>query len=128
MVVETSVAVAIVLREDGWEFLLQRILAANRALMSAVSYREASMVLIVKRDTGAEKELDRMLYQARIAIVLVSVTQAKIAREAFLAFGKGRHKARLNFGDCFSYALAKQKNEPLLFKGEDFSETDVLRA
>ncbi len=85
------------------------------------------MVLIGRRGVGTELELDRLLYEANVAIVPVSVTQAKIAREAFIVFGKGRHPAQLNFGDCFSYALAKQKNEPLLFKGDDFALTDVLR-
>ena len=95
--------------------------------MSAVSYAEASIVLVARRGVGTESELDRMLYEASVAIVPLSVTQAKMAREAFVRFGKGRHPARLNFGDCFSYALARQKDEPLLFKGDDFTHTDVKR-
>ncbi len=127
MVLETSAAVAIVLREHGYEQLENRLLVTERPVMSAVSYMEASMVLIGRRGEGTEKELDRFLYEANVAIVPLSVTQAKIAREAFVSFGKGRHPARLNFGDCFSYALAKQRGEPLLFKGEDFVLTDVLK-
>jgi ribonuclease VapC len=96
--------------------------------VSAVSYMEASMVLISKRGEGIESILDTMLAEGEIAIVPVSVMQAQIARKAFLDFGKGRHPAGLNFGDCFSYALAKQRGEPLLFKGNDFSQTDVLVA
>ncbi len=128
MVLETSAAVAILLREPGYEPLQNRLLATGDPVMSAVSYMEASMVLVIKRGVGMEKELDRFLYEAGVAIVPVSVAQAKIAREAFMEFGKGRHPARLNFGDCFSYALAKQRHQPLLFKGDDFPLTDVLRA
>ncbi len=128
MVLETSAAVAILLREPGYELLQNRLLATLNPVMSAVSTMEASMVLVVKRGIGTDKELDRFLYEANLAIVPVSVMQAKTAREAFIAFGKGRHPARLNFGDCFSYALAKQRNQPLLFKGDDFPLTDVLLA
>ena len=98
MVLETSAAVAIILRENGYESLLKRLLVASKPAISAVSYMEASMVLIGKRGVGAEKELDRFLYEARVEIVPLSVTQAKIAREAFVSFGKGRHPAGLNLG------------------------------
>jgi ribonuclease VapC len=99
---------------------------AESRSMSAASYLEASSVLISRRGDTAEKELDQMLADAAIAIVPVTVTQAKIARAAFRRFGKGRGAAAgLNLGDLFSYALAKQTGEPLLFKGGDFSKTDI---
>ena len=128
MVLETSAAVAVVLREPGYEFLQNRLLVAPEPVMSAVSYAEASIVLIARRGVGTEVELDRFLQAANVSIVSLSVAQARMAREAFVKFGKGRHPARLNFGDCFSYALASQTNEPLLFKGDDFTQTDVRRA
>jgi ribonuclease VapC len=128
MVLDTSVVVAVMQHEEGFELLISRIGEALTREISAVSYMEASMVLIGKRGEGAEADLDRMLYEAEIAIVPVSVTQAKIAREAFRKYGKGRNPAGLNFGDCFSYALARAHGLPLLFKGNDFSQTDVLQA
>jgi ribonuclease VapC len=128
MVLDTSVIVAVMLNEEGFELLLSRIGEAETREISAVSYMEASMVLIGKRGDGVEADLDRMLYEAEIAIVPVSVTQAKIARDAFRLYGKGRHPAGLNFGDCFSYALSKSHSLPLFYKGNDFTLTDVKKA
>jgi len=130
MVLDTSVVVAIMLHEDGYELLISRIAESNACEISAVSYMESSMVLISKRGDSLEVEadLDRMLHEARAAIIPVSVTHAKIAREAFRKYGKGRHRAGLNFGDCFSYALSKSYGLPLLFKGNDFIWTDISRA
>ena len=128
MVIDTSVIVAVMLEEAGFEELALKMGEAETREISAVSYMEASMVLITKRGEGVEAILDEMLAEGEIAIVPVSVTQAQIARKAFRDYGKGRHRAGLNFGDCFSYALAKQRGEPLLFKGNDFSQTDVAVA
>ena len=128
MVIDTSVIVAVMLEEDGFEELALKMGEAETREISAVSYMEASMVLITKRGEGVEAILDEMLAEGEIAIVPVSVTQAQIARKAFRDYGRGRHRAGLNFGDCFSYALAKQRGEPLLFKGDDFSQTDVAVA
>ena len=128
MVIDTSAIVAVMLEEDGFEELVLKMGEAESREISAVSYMEASMVLISKRGEGIESILDTMLAEGEIAIVSASVGQAQIARKAFRDFGKGRHPAGLNFGDCFSYALAKQRGEPLLFKGNDFSQTDVLVA
>lgn len=127
-VIDTSAIVAVMLEEDGFEELALKMGEAESREISAVSYMEASMVLISKRGEGIESILDTMLAEGEIAIVSASVGQAQIARKAFRDFGKGRHPAGLNFGDCFSYALAKQRGEPLLFKGSDFSQTDVLVA
>src|ERR1035437_6673602 len=128
MVIDTSAIVAVMLEEDGFEELVLKMGEAESREISAVSYMEASMVLISKRGEGIESILDTMLAEGEMAIVSASVGQAQIARKAFRDFGKGRHPAGLNFGDCFSYALAKQRGEPLLFKGNDFSQTDVLVA
>jgi ribonuclease VapC len=101
---------------------------SEERFLSAANHLEASIVLLTRRDPGIELELDRLIYQLGITIVPVSATHVLIARQAFLDFGKGRHPARLNFGDCFAYALAKSRSEALLFKGEDFSKTDILMA
>jgi ribonuclease VapC len=128
VVIDTSVIVAVILEEDGFEELALKIGEAETREISAVSYMESSMVLITKRGDGIETILDKVLAEAEIAIVPVSVTQAQIARQAFRDYGKGRNPAGLNFGDCFSYALAKSHGEPLLFKGNDFSQTDIVPA
>jgi len=86
------------------------------------------MVLISQLGERAEQTLDRMLHEARVSITPVSATHAKLAIAAFRQFGKGRHPAGLNFGDCFSYALAISSSQPLLFKGLDFAKTDIAQA
>jgi ribonuclease VapC len=124
MVVDTSAIVAIVFREPDRTFLYDKILDSASAQISAVSYMEAGMVL-TSRLGNAEKALDEILDELSIGVVPVTPIQAKLALEAFRRYGKGRHPAALNFGDCFSYALAKSAAEPLLFKGADFTRTDV---
>ena len=126
MVVDTSILVAILLKEQGFEELVFQLAEAEVRHLSAASYLEASIVLLNRRGEGIELELDRTIYELEIAIVPVTATHARIARQAFLDYGKGRHPARLNFGDCFAYALAKSRGEALLFKGDDFRQTDVL--
>ena len=93
--------------------------------MSAVSFVETAMVIESRYGSKGILELDMLVDKAAINIRSVDLSQAKIARNALHNFGKGRHPASLNFGDCFTYALAKMLNEPLLFKGEDFSKTDI---
>jgi ribonuclease VapC len=78
-----------------------------------------------KRGKGIELELDRAIYELEITIIPVTATHARIARQAFLDYGKGQHPAQLNFGDCFAYALEKSRGLPLLFKGNDFAQTDL---
>jgi ribonuclease VapC len=97
-------------------------------LLSAVSLVEVSMVVMRLRAPDPVAALDNLIDKLGIEIVPVDRGQAFLAREAFRRFGKGRHPAALNFGDCFAYALAKQAGEPLLYKGNDFSETDILSA
>jgi ribonuclease VapC len=125
MIVETSVLVAIALKEPGYEEFVFKIADADERLLSAANYLEASTVLVQRRGESALLELDRLIDRMRLWIVPVSAEQARIGREAYVKFGKGRHKAKLSFGDCFSYALAKSRGLPLLFKGDDFSETDL---
>ncbi len=94
--------------------------------MSAASFLEAGITIDSQAGTVAGRQLDAFLRRAGIAIEAVTVEQAHLARQAYLDFGKGRHPASLNFGDCFAYALAKSLGEPLLFKGRDFSQTDIV--
>lgn len=97
--------------------------------MSAASFLETAIVVDAEDDPVASRELDNFLQKTAIAVKPFDETQARIAREAYRDFGKGSgHKAQLNFGDCFAYALAKAMNEPLLYKGTDFSQTDVRPA
>jgi ribonuclease VapC len=128
MVVETSAIVAVILEEAGFEELVFKVAEADARFISVASYVEASMVLVGRRGECVVRDLDRVLAEMEIAVIPMTVTEARIAQTAFLKYGKGRHPARLNLGDCFSYALAKYRNEPLLFKGNDFSRTDVLVA
>ncbi|HEX4576641.1 MAG TPA: type II toxin-antitoxin system VapC family toxin [Edaphobacter sp.] len=125
MVIDTSVLVAILLKEQGFEELVFKLAEAKVRYLSAANYLEASIVLLKKRGKGIELELDRAIYELEITIIPVTATHARIARQAFLDYGKGQHPAQLNFGDCFAYALAKSRGLPLLFKGNDFAQTDL---
>jgi ribonuclease VapC len=128
MVLDTSVLVAILLAEDDRRTLLEKMGSAPRLLLSAGSLIETGIVLM-RHDAGDyEHKLDPFLERAGIEIVPVDYAQGLVAREAYRRFGKGRDRAGLNFGDCFSYALAIATGEPLLFKGNDFSRTDVAVA
>jgi ribonuclease VapC len=96
--------------------------------MSAVGLLEVSMILQSRRGSDAIRDLDLLILRLRIEIVPFTESQARLAREAFKRFGKGRHPAGLNFGDCMAYALAKETGEELLFLGSDFSKTDIVAA
>src|SRR2546423_5179561 len=100
----------------------------DRCLVSAVSYFEASLVLAGRGVPAVAMELDAFVERAGVEVVPFDYELATRAREAFLRFGRGRHPARLNLGDCVSYALARTRDLPLLYKGEDFAKTDVIRA
>jgi ribonuclease VapC len=125
MVVDTSIIIAIILQEPDADLFLTKLARATSRRFSVVSYVEACMVLTSRRGKDVEAELDLMLRQSGIEVVPVTFEQAKLASAAFRQYGKGRHPAALNFGDCFSYALAKSSVEPLLFKGSDFARTDI---
>jgi ribonuclease VapC len=129
--VDTSAIAAIFLGERDASNYRSALLAADYSLLSAASYLELSVVLTSRSkpriDVG--NEIDALLGETGIRIEPVTTEQVRTARAAFLEFGKGSgHPAQLNFGDCFSYALAKRLNVPLLFKGEDFSHTDITSA
>jgi len=128
MVIDTSALVAILLGEPEAESFALAIAGDPKRLLSAFSALEAALVMEAKKGESAGRELDLLLHQARIEIVPVTAELFEIARSAWRKYGKGRHPAGLNIGDCCSYALAKFAGEPLLFKGNDFSQTDVKTA
>ncbi len=123
----TSAIIAILRNEPEAERFAGVIEAASERRISAVSFVEAAAVIDGSRDAVASRRLDDFVREAGLVIEPVTVDQARIAREAYRDFGKGSgHPAKLNFGDCFAYALAKAAGEPLLFKGDDFVHTDVV--
>lgn len=126
MILDSSAIVAI-LREEPEALEFGAVLqAAHAPKLSAASYVETGIVIDSGRNAAASAQLDVLVQRMNITVEPVTPTQAKIAREAYRDFGKGSgHAARLNFGDCLAYALAKEKSEPLLFKGTDFQHTDV---
>jgi ribonuclease VapC len=127
MVVDTSALVAIILREPDELVFAERIGRETTAVISAASYVELAMMARSRGSMGREL-IDWTLQQVGIEIAPVTAAQARLAADAFAAFGRGRHPARLNFGDCFAYALAKERGEPLLFKGDDFARTGLVPA
>lgn len=126
MVIDSSALIAILLGEPEAEALARAIARDPVRLISTFSALETGIVIEVRKGEAGGREFDLLLHRARIEIVPMNVEQYEIAREAWRIYGKGRHPAGLNIGDCCSYALAKYSGEPLLFKGEDFSKTDVL--
>lgn len=125
MVIDTSALVAILLEELDFHKYLKLLREADRRLISAANLFEASMVLEARGGTSAGSELDLFVYEADIEVVPVDREHADAARRAWRKFGKGNHPASLNFGDCFTYALAKISGEPVLAKGDDFARTDI---
>ncbi|MFI6602066.1 type II toxin-antitoxin system VapC family toxin [Nonomuraea sp. NPDC050536] len=129
MIIDTSAVAAILLAEPDAAIYAKAIADNQPRHMSAATYLELSLVMEGKRDPVASRRLDDWLTRARITITPVTHQQACIARRAYWDYGRGSgHPARLNFGDCFSYALARDMNEPLLFKGQDFIHTDIASA
>ena len=128
MVIDTSAVLAILLAEDDADGFAMAIEQAEDCRMSAASYLEAAIVVDNRGDAVASREFDQFFRRAGITIEAVTRKQAEVARQAYRDFGKGRHAAGLNFGDCLSYALAKCLDQPLLYKGLDFARTDIERA
>lgn len=128
IVVDTSALIAILLDEPERRTLIDVIVDYGDPCVSAATYLEASMVMEAYSGIHGGRDIDDLIEDVGIRIIPVDQAQARIAREAFRRFGKGRHRARLNFGDCFVYALAKALDAPLLFKGNDFVLTDVKHA
>ena len=127
LVIDTSALIAIFRLETEADSFLKAIVRAGQRAMSALSVLEASMVMSGGAgDDTAFEPLDAFLIEGGIEIVAFDAMQARGARAAFIRFGKGRHKAALNLGDCASYALAKSRGAPLLYKGEDFRRTDII--
>ena len=125
MVIDTSALLAIFLAEPERKPFLDSILQSETRMISAANVLETGIVLEARRGESAGREFDLFLVRANLQIVSVDSEQAEIARSAWRKYGKGRHPAALNFGDCFAYALAKSSGEPLLAKGTDFVATDI---
>ena len=125
MILDTSALAAIFFGEPEAALYTQLIHGAGRCLISAANFLELSIIIEGQIGPQAGRQCDTFFRRAQIIIEPVTVEQAYLARQAFLDFGKGRHPAGLNFGDCFSYALAKVTGEPLLSKGEGFKKTDI---
>lgn len=125
MVIDTSVIMAILQQEDDAQSLAALIEQGETRLISAVSVLEAGILSQSRKGDEGSQALDAFLAAAALEVVPFDLEQSDLARAAFDRFGKGRYKANLNFGDCAVYALAASRAEPLLFKGEDFSATDL---
>lgn len=129
MIIDTSALIAILRDEPDARRFAEAIERARTRRISAATYVELGAVIDGARDPVVSRRLDELLEAADIVIERVTAEQARIAREAYRDFGRGSgHRAGLNFGDCFAYALAKAIGEPLLFKGDDFAYTDVAAA
>ncbi len=125
MVIDTSAIAAILFGEAERSLLLDFVKQAESVVISAATLLETAMVIESRLGQPGSRELDDLLKQIGIEIIPVDLEQIEIARNAWSKYGKGRHPARLNFGDCFAYALAKLLGEPLLAKGDDFSQSDI---
>jgi ribonuclease VapC len=127
MVIDTSAIVAVLLNEADAPRISHAIEMGSLRLFSAANLLEASIVIESRKGETGGRELDLLIYRADIEIIPLDQDQAEIARIAWRRFGKGRHPAALNYGDCFAYALAKSRRLPLLYQGDDFSQTDIER-
>lgn len=129
MIIDTSALIAILRDEPDAKDCALAIERSTKRRLSAANFVEAALVIDGSRDPVASRRFDELVKEAQIIIEPVTEAQAQIAREAYRDFGKGSgHPAKLNFGDCFAYALAKATGEPLLFKGDDFAHTDIIPA
>ncbi len=129
MIIDTSALVAILRAEPEAEICARAIESAAERRVSAVNFVEAAVVIDGSRDPIASRRFDDLLRAAGVRIEPVTESQARLARDAYRDFGKGSgHSAKLNFGDCFTYALAKITGETLLFIGGDFAHTDIMSA
>ena len=126
MVVDTSALLAIFLAEPERSQFLDAIIHGDARYISAANVLETGIVLEARRGEAAGREFDLFLHHARLEVVPVDSDQIEIARLAWRKHGKGRHPAGLNFVDCFAYALAKLMDQPLLFKGDDFTQADIV--
>ena len=125
MVIDTSAIAAILFDEPERADFIRKIAAANVRLISAATLLECQIVVMVRKGELGRAELQLFVYEAELEVVAFDQNQVDFAALAWRRYGKGRHPAALNYGDCFAYALAKATGEPLLFKGADFSQTDI---
>ena len=128
MVLDTSALLVVLLGEAEAPTFRALFVRDPVRLLSAANLLETAIVIESRLGEAGGRELDLLVHRAGVEIVAVSSDQVEVARDAFRQYGKGRHPAGLNFGDCFAYALSKTSGEPLLFKGEDFSKTDTRNA
>ena len=129
MIIDTSALIAILRDEPDARTYAEAISSADQRRISAANFLETAVVIDSSHDPVASRRVDELFDDAQISIISITESQARIAREAYRDFGKGSgHRAGLNFGDCFAYALAKETREPLLFKGNDFVHTDIVSA
>jgi ribonuclease VapC len=128
MIIDTSALVAVLDQELEAERIVRTLASAPERILSAANLVEVGIVMQARRGDDGARDLDLLLAKLRVDIAVVTANQADIARKAFRRYGRGRHAANLNFGDCFAYALAKDTSAPLLFKGDDFGQTDVIVA
>jgi ribonuclease VapC len=128
MVIDNSALVAILLGEPEAELFALAIASDPKRLISTSTALETAIVIEAKKGESGGRELDLLLHHAGIEMAPMTTEQFELARSAWRKYGKGRHSAGLNIGDCCSYALATSADEPLLFKGNDFSQTDVKTA
>jgi len=128
VILDTSAIIAVLFDENDARIYASAIARADACRMSAATFVEVAIVVEAQTKSSGSRQLDAFMRRASIAIEPVTEEHAHLARQAFTDFGKGRHPAGLNYGDCFSYALAKASGEPLLFKGKDFAKTDLVAA
>jgi ribonuclease VapC len=128
MVVDTSAILAVLLNEPEGALFLTRLSDTPQPLLSAANWLELAIVIDGRKGPRWLADLDAFLEGIDVAVVPVSLSQTRIARDGYLRFGQGNHPAGVNFGDCFAYALAREHHLPLLFKRDDFVRTDVRRA
>jgi ribonuclease VapC len=128
MVLDTSAVCAILFLEPEGEAFADTVARSGTRIMSSANALEAAIVVLARKGELGLRDLDLFLHDAAIGIVSLDEAQYRLAREAYERFGRGRHAAALNFGDCCAYALSRHSGEGLLFKGDDFAKTDVLRA
>jgi ribonuclease VapC len=128
VIIDSSAILAILFAEPDAAVYAEAISTAETRRISAATFVEIGAVVDTRTTAGGSRQLDALLRRARIVIEPVTEEQAYLARQAYSDFGKGRHPAALNLGDCFAYALAKAIGEPLLFKGNDFTKTDIASA
>jgi ribonuclease VapC len=128
MIVDASALLAILFQEPEAAKFATLLAQADAPSMSAVNYLEAAIRIDGQNSIVAAQAFEAFMELSAISIEPVSLSQMRLARRAYAQYGKGRHRAALNFGDAFAYALAKERDQPLLFKGDDFTHTDVRRA